>query len=70
MFVVCAAVPPRVKLKKAISHAKNLCFNYEDTPECHKAWEKVYELELADEQEQKKKKKDNNEDDPGLRRPT
>jgi hypothetical protein len=40
----------------------------EDTPECHKAWEKV--LELADEQEQKKKKKDNNEDDPGLRRPT
>lgn len=31
-------------IKRAIHHAKNLCANYEDTPECRSAWERVEEL--------------------------
>lgn len=31
-------------IKKAIQHAKNLCYNYENTPECRIAWECVEEL--------------------------
>lgn len=31
-------------IKKAIQHAKNLCYNYENTPECRSAWECVEEL--------------------------
>lgn len=33
-------------IKKAIQHAKNLCFNYEDTQECRIAWEHVEELSV------------------------
>ena len=33
-------------IKKAIQHAKNLCFNYEDTRECRIAWEHVEELSV------------------------
>jgi uncharacterized Fe-S cluster-containing radical SAM superfamily protein len=33
-------------LKKAIHHAENLCYNYEDTPECRAAWEAAEELSL------------------------
>ena len=31
-------------IKRAIQHAKDLCFNYEDTPECRIAWEYVEDL--------------------------
>jgi CP12 domain len=50
---VCCATPPKVNhrhvvkvhhIKKAITQARNLCFNYEDTIECRLAWEKVEEL--------------------------
>jgi hypothetical protein len=36
-------------IKRAIQHAKNICYNFEDTPECRSAWEQVEELssELA-----------------------
>ena len=36
-------------VKRAIQHAKNICYNFEDTPACRSAWEKVEELsaELA-----------------------
>jgi hypothetical protein len=32
-------------IKKTIQHAKNICFNYETSPECKSAWELVDELE-------------------------
>jgi len=37
------------EVKQAIQHAKNICYNFEDTPECRSAWEQVEELssELA-----------------------
>lgn len=37
------------EIKRAIQHAKNICYNFEDTPECRSAWEQVEELssELA-----------------------
>jgi hypothetical protein len=37
------------ELRQAIEHAKNLCFNYEDSIECRLAFERVEELsaELA-----------------------
>ena len=34
-------------LKKAIHHAENLCYNYEDTPECRAAWEAAEEISLG-----------------------
>jgi len=48
----CAPKPPRRprvtsrELRSAIQHAKNLCYNYEDTPECRAAWERVEDLTL------------------------
>lgn len=50
MVIVRASPPPsRTKVhprhvKLAIQHAKNLCFNYENTSECRSAWEYVEEL--------------------------
>lgn len=41
---------PKIKakdIKKAIDHAKLLCFNFEDTIECRLAWEDVEELSSA-----------------------
>lgn len=53
-FVIrCTAQPPRkkgqirYKLKKAIEHAQNLCFNFEDTKECRVAWDEVNDLTRA-----------------------
>ena len=49
----CTAQPSRrkgqirSKLKNAIQHAQNLCFNFEDTKECHVAWDEVNELTRA-----------------------
>ena len=34
-------------IKRAISHANLICFNFEDTIECRLAWEKVEELSAA-----------------------
>jgi len=34
-------------VKRAIQHAQNLCFNFENTPECRSAWEVVDELTEA-----------------------
>ena len=38
----------------AVQHAKNLCFNFEDTPACKVAWDRVEELssELARQREE------------------
>jgi hypothetical protein len=36
-----------VNIRRAASHAKNLCHNYENTPECKAAWEHVDELTKA-----------------------
>ena len=36
------------RLKKAIHHARNLCFNYEDTKECQIAWDHVDDLMKAE----------------------
>ena len=50
IFACAPKAPPRRprvtsrKLQDAIQHARNLCYNYEDTPECRAAWEKVEEL--------------------------
>lgn len=40
------ARPTYWDLKKAIHHAENLCYNYEDTPECRAAWERAEELSI------------------------
>lgn len=51
--VMCMAKPQPHKpvkakhIKAAISHAKLLCFNYEDTLECKMAWEEVQNLDSA-----------------------
>lgn len=36
-------------IKRAIQHASNICYNFEDTQECRIAWDRVEELssELA-----------------------
>jgi len=56
MMLRLHCIPPRVTkvtVKKAIAHAKNLCFNYEKTPECRAAWELVDELsEVLDKKEE------------------
>jgi hypothetical protein len=41
-------------VEQAINHAKNLCFNFEDTPACKVAWDRVEELssELARQREE------------------
>ena len=42
--------PRKIKandVKHAIKHAQNLCFNFENTPECRSAWEIVEELSEA-----------------------
>jgi hypothetical protein len=51
--------PKRTKLRpkdveQAIQHASNLCFNFEDTPACRVAWDRVEELssELARQREE------------------
>ena len=47
---VVHATPRKIKasdVKHAIKHAQNLCFNFENTPECRSAWEIVEELSEA-----------------------
>jgi hypothetical protein len=55
LTVRCHATPPpppprrqkgfvRHNLKKAIEHARLICINFEDAPECRAAWETVSEL--------------------------
>ena len=41
-------------VEQAIQQAKNLCYNYEDTPACRVAWDRVEELssELARQREE------------------
>jgi hypothetical protein len=41
-------------VEQAITHAKNLCFHFEDTPACKVAWDRVEELssELARQREE------------------
>jgi len=41
-------------VESAVQHAKNLCFNFEDTPACKVAWDRVEELssELARQREE------------------
>ena len=41
-------------VEQAIHHARNLCFNFEDTPACKVAWDRVEELssELARQREE------------------
>jgi CP12 domain len=34
-------------VQRAIEHAKLICFNFEDTPECRIAWDEVEELSKA-----------------------
>jgi len=36
------------RLKKAIHHARDLCFNFEDTKECRVAWDTVEDLMKAE----------------------
>ena len=36
-----------IDVKRAIQHAQNICFNFENTPECRSAWEIVDELSEA-----------------------
>ena len=46
-----------IDVKRAVQHAQNICFNFENTPECRSAWEIVDELtEALDSQIQKTKK--------------
>jgi hypothetical protein len=46
-----------IDVKRAIQHAQNICFNFENTPECRSAWEVVDELtEALDTQIQRPKK--------------
>jgi hypothetical protein len=60
------ARPSRLDLKKAIHHAENLCYNYEDTSECHAAWEAVNEMSmlLGSDKNRKSEKKCLSEGDP------
>ena len=56
LSLMSSVVPPRLpiarrqkgfvrhNLKKAIEHARLICINFEDTPECRAAWETVSEL--------------------------
>jgi hypothetical protein len=47
---VVHATPRKIKasdVKHAIKHAQNLCFNFENTPECRSAWELVEELTIS-----------------------
>jgi hypothetical protein len=49
-LVVAHAAPRKIKasdVKHAIKHAQNLCFNFENTPECRSAWELVEELTIG-----------------------
>ena len=46
---MCTPPPQRKKvtkndLRRAIQHAKNICYNFEDTPACRIAWEKVEDI--------------------------
>jgi hypothetical protein len=56
---MCHLAPRKIKaidVKHAIKHAQNLCFNFEDSPECRAAWEIVDEL--TQEVERSKRKYD------------
>ena len=52
IVLACKPVPTPIRfrkvtpmdLKKAIIHAQNICFNYEDTLECQDAWDIVDKL--------------------------
>jgi len=60
---VVHATPRKIKasdVKHAIKHAQNLCFNFENTPECRSAWEIVEELsEALDVQKERPKEEPN-----------
>ena len=46
-LTITRSAPRKIKasdVKHAIQHAQNLCFNFENTPECRSAWELVDEL--------------------------
>lgn len=52
-------IPKRTKLRtqdveQAINHARNLCFNFDDTASCKVAWDRVEELsaEMARQREE------------------
>jgi len=47
-----------IDVKRAIQHAQNLCFNFENTPECRSAWEVVDELTEALDTQIDRRKKD------------
>jgi len=71
MLVLAMSVPPRPRpsprkistkdVKHAIQQAKNLCYNFEDTPACRLAWSEVDEIStaLARQQEREILKKKN-----------
>jgi len=45
-----ASPPRKIKasdVQHAIRHAQNICFNFENTPECRSAWEVVEELTIG-----------------------
>lgn len=55
-LVFCTAKPQRPRQKarltprdvhRAIEHAKLICYNFEDTPACHSAWDQVEEISSA-----------------------
>jgi hypothetical protein len=57
MLVLAMTIPPRPRpasrkisvkdVKSAIQQAKNLCYNFEDTPACRLAWSEVEEISTA-----------------------
>ena len=57
MLVLGMSVPPRPRpvtrkispkdVKRAIQHAHNICYNFEDTPSCRVAWGQVEEISTA-----------------------
>lgn len=60
---IARSAPRKIKasdVKHAIKHAQNLCFNFENTPECRSAWEIVEELsEALDVQKERPKEEPN-----------
>ena len=57
MLVLAMSVPPHPPpvprkispkdVKRAIQHAQNICYNFEDTPSCRVAWGQVEEISTA-----------------------
>lgn len=77
MLILAVSIPPRprrrpsVKLntndvKRAIQQAKNLCYNFEDTPECRSAWSEVEEISAALARQQERDLFKNSNEDPEI----